>query len=111
RAAPERIEVLERLAVGGPDRPRSGGERARPVILDDRAATAIRLRAERRENFDGGVPIVKRRNERLNDGDGAVERSRVAPAFQRMRVGYVPLAQKSRLVGVEPVVDREIDLL
>ena len=101
------IRVLERLAVAGANRPAgSAAERARPVVLDDRVAAA--------SGCDVNAPalrtptsLVQRRDERLDDRHGAVVRARVAPAFERMRVRNVPVAQVRGLVGVEAVIDRQ----
>ena len=54
--------------------------------------------------------FVERRDERLDESDGAVERATVAPRLERVRVGHVPVTEIGRFVDVETVVDGERDL-
>ncbi len=36
--------------------------------------------------------VIERSNQRLNDGDGAIEAARISPGFEVMRFRHVPLA-------------------
>ncbi len=55
-----------------------------------------------------GAAKIERQDQRLHDGDGAVVGPGIAPGFQEMRFGNVPLAQFRGLVGVEPHVDAQL---
>ncbi len=51
--------------------------------------------------FIRGVAIVERLDERLNHAYRAIERARIAPGFQEMRGGDVPVAQLRGFVVIE----------
>ena len=109
-AAPERLGILERLAIRGSYRPsRSTAERARPVVLHDLVTAAVGLRGERAQQLVGRTSLVQGRDERLDDRHGAVVGTRVAPRFERVGVGDVPVGQVRRFVGVQTVVDDRAD--
>ena len=74
-----------------------------------RADRAIGGRIERAEQHVDDLVrrarVIERRDHRLDDGRGAVDRARIAPAFQRMRQRQMPLAEPRGLVGMQPGMD------
>ena len=48
---------------------------------------------------------IERRDHRLDDDCAAVDRARIAPAFQRMRQRQVPLAKLRGFVGMQARMD------
>ncbi len=51
-----------------------------------------------RQHLVSRAALVKRLDQRLGDGGGAVEGTRVAPGFQVMRFGQMPVALPRRLI-------------
>ncbi len=79
-----------------------------PVGAEDVGARLPRLLGhERADHLVGRPSAVERRDQRLNDGDDAVGRARVAPRFQVVRGRDVPLAERRGLVPVQAVMDRQ----
>ena len=87
RPPPRRLEVAGHPGLPG---------RAHELV-----ARLLRLVGEGREEFVGGLAAVERRDQRLHDRRGAVERERVAPGFQEVRLGDVPLTLFGGLVVLE----------
>ena len=73
RLAPELLEVRARVLL-------------LPVGANEIVAGRVGLTGEQRDEFDGALAVVKRRNQRLNDADGAVVGARVAPGFEFVRL-------------------------
>ena len=82
----------------------------RPVGLDEIVGAPLRLIGEHLEDLDGGAPVIQRLDERLLDGHGAVEGAGIAPGFEVMGLGKVPLAQLGGLVVVEAEVHADAGL-
>ena len=61
-------------------------------------------------SFVRRVRVVERRDERLHQRHRPVVRARIAPGFERVRVGDVPVREFGRLVLIEAVVDHDADL-
>ena len=78
---------------------------ARPVAFDDfvRAACPARRSASAELRLRRAA-VVERLDQRLLDGDRAIEGARVAPGFQVMRLRQVPLADFGSLVLVQAQV-------
>src|ERR1019366_5018345 len=87
RAAPPGFEIRAFVPV-------------RPIAFDDLVGAGIGRAGERLQNLAGGAAAVERLDERLLDGDGAVEGAGVAPGFQVMRFGQEPLADRRGFVFV-----------
>ena len=91
--APELLEVL------------TGGLRLRlPVLTNGVVRRTLGPLREHRHDIVGGVAAVERLHERLYDRGAPVERPRVAPMLEIVRLVDVPLAERGRLV----VVEREV---
>ena len=67
------------------------------------------LGGERGEEIVRRLTLVERLDQRLHQRDGAVERSRIPPAFERMCLRDVPVAERRGLVNVRRVIDDERD--
>ena len=73
-----------------------------PVLAHDVVAgTLAAAFGERRQDFVRRLAAVERRDERLNDRDGAVVGPHVAPHLEVVRLGDVPLALLGGLVFVQ----------
>ncbi len=59
----------------------------------------------------GRVAVIKRRHQRLHDRDRPIERARIAPLFQIVRLGHVPVRKRGRFVELRPHVDTQVNLL
>ena len=59
------------------------------------------LSGDHRQDLVGRAGLVERLDERLNHAEGAVQRTDVAPGFQRMALCDAPVALARRLVLVE----------
>ncbi len=53
-----------------------------------------------REHFVGRMPVVQRRNQRLDDRCRSIEGSTIAPRFQKMGCRNVPITQSCGFVGI-----------
>ena len=82
-----------------------------PVALDDLVTAALRLIGEHLQNLDGGARRIQRLDQRLLNGDRAVEGARIAPGFQVVRLRQVPLADLGGLVVVQAQVDAHAGLV
>src|SRR5882724_3912629 len=91
RFAPEFLEVA--AGIGGLQ-----------TVTHRIVATQARFIAERRQNFMRRASVIKRRDQRLNHRDGAIEAARVAPGFQIVRFRHVPSAMLGSLVEVRAQV-------
>ncbi len=58
-----------------------------------------------------GLAVVKRRDQRLHDCDGAIVRARVAPRLEVMRGGNVPVTDIGRFVVVETQVRAQLNFV
>src|SRR2546430_4305414 len=68
-----------------------------------------RLVTECCKRFTRGVRVVQRRNERLNHAESAIEGARIAPGFEVVRFGDMPIAEFGGLVKVRADVDSVLD--
>ena len=115
-AAPPRIEVpCEETVVQSvaperirrwrtPDRSvpqRAVTELSRPVLLHQIHRRLAGRAVQRGQHFNGGAAVVDRRDQRLNQGDRAVEAAHVAPRFQVVRFRQMPVALFGGFVDVE----------
>ena len=75
-----------------------------PEPADDVVSRSLWTVAEGRHQFVRGLPAVERRDERLDDRRRAVMSARVAPRFEEVRLGNVPVAQCRCLVFVQAEV-------
>src|SRR6267143_2474751 len=55
--------------------------------------------------------VIERRDQRLNHAQGTVESASVAPGFEVMRFGDVPVAKFRSLVKMRAEVNRVLDFL
>ena len=76
----------------------------RPIAFDDVVSARFRRVEEHLQHLVSGAAVVERLDERLLDGDRAIESARVAPAFQIVRLRQMPLADLGGLVLVEAQV-------
>ena len=81
-----------------------------PVVANDVVGRPFRPVAHRRQDLVRGMPAVKRRDHRLNDRGGPVERARITPGFEKMRLRNLPLAPLRCFVRVEAQVDSRLHL-
>ena len=112
RRAPEGIGIREALATRILERPAASAAAVRlgPEILDDRQAAAPGLRRKGGQEIVRRPSFVERIDQRLRQRDGPLERSRISPAFERVCLGDVPVAERRRLVRMRRVVDDERNL-
>src|SRR5260370_40307388 len=68
-----------------------------------------RFVAEGGTDFAGGVRVIERRDQRLNDAERAVESACITPSFEVMRFGDMPVAELGSLVKMRADVDRVLD--
>ena len=66
---------------------------------------------EQRDEFHRALAVVKRRDQRLDDADGAVVGAGIAPGFEFVRLVHVPVAEFGGFVLIEPVVNAQRDLI
>ena len=92
RLPPEKFEV-------------SGGVLGLPESADDFVTAPRRLFRQGREQFVARSSGEERLDHRLHDRDGAVEGASVAPAFERMRFGRMPMTKFRRLVAIQTEMD------
>src|SRR5215510_9202412 len=81
-----------------PNRVEIGAELSTPMVAYDVIAGLGRLIGHCRQQFVGRLAFVQRLNERLNDRDGAVVSTRIAPGFEIMRFGDMPVAVRRSFV-------------
>src|SRR6185437_3919820 len=74
---------------------------AAPVFADHFSIGTLSRFEESRQQFDGGVPAVERFDQRLLERDRAIVAAGIAPRFQEVLFGKVPLASRGRLVMVK----------
>jgi hypothetical protein len=100
--------VGDRLAPGGVEGLPGEGGLGLPVLAHQVVARAFRPIAEDGHDLVERPAAVKRRDERLHDGRGAVVRARVAPLLEEVGAVDVPVAERRRLVVEEPDVDARL---
>ena len=83
----------------------------RPVAFDDFVTAQLRRVQKHLQHLVRGAAVVERLDERLLDGNRAIEGARVAPTFQVMRLGQTPLADFGGLVLVKAQVRAHAGLL
>ena len=62
-----------------------------PISLHNIVRRLSGLIGEKGEHFIGRFAAIKRSNERLHEREGAIERTCVAPTFERMHGGNMPM--------------------
>ena len=72
-----------------------------PVRANDVVARLFGSFGQRRQKLRRRLAVIKRHDQRLDDGDGAVVSARIAPHFQLMRLRDMPLAILGGLVVVK----------
>ena len=104
--------VNEAGAEGGfPARGEGGGVGAAlPEGAEEVAAGVLLAVGEVGDQFVGGAAFVERLDGGLHEADGAVDRAGVAPSFERVLEGQVPLAADGGFVDLGAGVDGERDL-
>jgi hypothetical protein len=100
---------LGRRSHGRTGRGRDAG--SGPEAANEVVAGAERAVGKRRNHVVGRMSVVERRDQRLDDRDGPVLGSDVAPRFEEMRLRNVPVRQRGGLVVVEPEVCPQRDAL
>ena len=80
-----------------------------PKGADDLVAAARRFLQQRSEQFMPRLPAKERLDHRLHDCGRAVERTRIAPALQRVRFRSMPATDLRRFVVKQPDVYRPRD--
>ena len=94
RVLPELSAFVNGLPVGVAESSSRAARRTRASSSPSRCrAACVGLAGERAEHFVRRASFVERRDERLDDRDGAVVRARVAPRLERVRVRHVPVAE------------------
>ncbi len=95
-----------------PERPAplAAAERLHPEVANDLEPAAIGLRGEHADELVLRAPLVEWRDQRLHEGDGALEGTRIPPAFEGVRRRNVPVAEHCRLVHLGGEIDAQIDL-
>ncbi len=76
-----------------------------PVIAYQSVAGLAFVARKKGDQFVRGTAFVKRRDERLNDADGTVIGSCIAPGFKVVRGWAVPLAKLGSFVVVQAGMD------
>src|SRR6185503_18708376 len=89
----------------------SSGAVRLPVTLYDLVRLAIVLIRKYRQQLVRRFAFIKRFDQRLNDRHGAVVRTRVAPRFEIVRSGYVPVTEVRSLVFVLAEMNAELNFL
>ncbi len=97
RLAPELLEV-------------SIGVLLLPVGADKIVSRCVGLAREQSDEFQRALAVVERRNQRLDDADGAIVGASIAPGFEFMRCIHVPLAEFGGFVLIEAVVNAQWNL-
>ena len=80
-----------------------------PVGLHDFMSAGVGLSREHRNHFAGALALVQRRNQRLNDADGAIVGAAVTPCFEIVGLVDMPVAEFRGFVLVKPEVHPERD--
>ena len=80
-----------------------------PVCLDEIASCEAGLSSQDGDDFMGALAAVERLNQRLNDADRAVVGAGIAPGFEIVRFGNVPLAKLGGLVAMRAEKHFQID--
>ena len=73
----------------------------RPVLAHEVVAGSFTALTQRGQHLVRRLTAVQRRDERLDDRHGAIVGPDVAPGFQEVRLGYVPLAHLRGLVFIQ----------
>ena len=97
RGLPERLEISARVF-------------SPPVVLHDVVGRAARLAEHHGEDLVRGAPVIKRRDQRLDDAHGAVVSARIAPGFEVMSFRNVPVAELRGLVVLQAEMNSQADL-
>ena len=84
---------------------------ALPVGLHQIMIRFIGLAAQRGDHFERGLAAIKRRDQRLDKTNRAVESANIAPGFQIVRFGNIPHALQRGLVGIKAEISFPSDLL
>ena len=84
---------------------------APPVVADDLQARSIGLAQEDGQQLVSRLALVERSDQRLLDRRRPVKRPQVAPRFEAMGLGDMPVAELGRLIVIEPEVDAQLDLV
>ena len=92
--------LLERVGPGAGHRCRAR-ERAANGGLDEVVALRRDVARDLREDLDVAAPAEERRDERLLDGDRAVDGAEIAPGLKLVGARRMPEARLARLVGVQ----------
>ena len=78
-----------------------------PVAADDFVARPVDALEQSRKNFLCRSAAVERSDQRLNDRRGSIERSPIAPRFEKMSLREYASHTSCRLIGVEAQVNSE----
>ena len=87
RLTPERVEI-------------GAGVLFLPVGLNEIVSGCGGVSGEDGDDFVGALAVVERLDQRLNDADGAVVGAGIAPGFEIVSFGNVPLAEFAGLVAM-----------
>ena len=87
------------------------GALALPVAAHQFVTGLSGVTGEQSDHFVRRMVIVQRRNQGLNDSDGAVEGAAIAPGFQRMGGGGVPMAKLGGFILVQAGVNAQLCFL
>ena len=100
RPLPERLEVAARVLPS-------------PVVAHEVVGRArgIAATGTRGKELVQGLAVVERRDQRLDDRRRAIVGAHIAPGFEIVRGGHVPMAEPRRLVVVEAEPDPQADLV
>ena len=109
-AGGDRRSIRPREPFARPTRNRRR-DSAPPVIANDLQARLIGLAQKNRQQLVSRLPLVERSDQGLLDRRGPVKRLEVAPRFEAMGLGNMPVAELGRLVVVKPEMDAELDLV
>ena len=81
-----------------------------PGLPQQVVARALLAAGEQPQHLDGADAAEQRGDQRLDHAGGAVDRPRVAPALQVVRLRQVPAGDRRRLVPLHSEVDPLLDL-
>ncbi len=96
RLAPESVEI-------------GAGVLFLPVLLNQIVSGETRLAGENRDDFVRGLAAIQRLDQRLNDAHCAVIGAGIAPRFEIVRFGNVPLAKFGGLVAMRTETNLQAD--
>ena len=81
-----------------------------PVGADEIVSFHVGNSRQRGNEFVGGLAVIERRNQWLDDRDGAIISARVTPSFEVVRFVHMPVTVFGGLVPIEAVMNAQRDV-